>query len=73
MILEVKGGQNVTQADLCSLRGALADAPSASMAGLIIRVPLGSRKETNFKREMARAGKVSIRGREYNKLQFRTV
>ncbi len=32
MILEVKGGQNVTQADLRSLRGALADDSSACMA-----------------------------------------
>ena len=73
MILEVKGGQNVTQADLRGVRGALADDTSASMAGLIIRVPLGTRKQTNFEREMARAGKVSIRGREYSKLQLRTV
>ena len=73
MIIEVKGGQNVTQADLRSLRGALSDDTSACMAGLIIRVPLGARKKTNFEREMTRAGRVSIRGREYPVLQLRTV
>ena len=72
MILEVKGGQTVTAADLRSLRGALADS-GASMAGLIVRVPLGQRQQTNFEREMAKAGRVAIRGREYPKLQLRTV
>ena len=43
------------------------------MAGLIVRVPLGQRQQTNFEREMARAGHVIIRGREYPKLQLRTV
>ena len=37
------------------------------------RQRLGQTKERNFKREMARAGTVSIRGREYAKLQLRTV
>ena len=37
------------------------------------RQRLGQTKERNFKCEMARAGTVSIRGREYAKLQLRTV
>ena len=72
MILEVKGGKSVSQADLRGLRSALADS-GARMGGLIILHPLGQTKERNFKREMARAGMVSIRGREYAKLQLRTV
>ena len=72
MFLEVKGGKSVSQADLRGLRGALADS-GARMGGLIILHPLGQTKERNFKREMARAGMVSIRGREYAKLQLRTV
>ena len=73
MILEVKGGQNVTQADLSSVRGALANDSSACMAGLVLRVPLGQRKEANFKREIAKSGTVTIRGHAYPKLQLRTV
>lgn len=72
MILEVKGGKSVSQADLRSLRGALADS-GAQLAGLIILQPLGATKERNFKRTMAQAGLVSIRGRKYAKLQLRTV
>lgn len=72
MILEVKGGQTVTAADLRSLRGALADS-GASMAGLIVRVPLGKRQQTNFVREMAKAGFSTLNGHEYPKLQIRTV
>ena len=69
MILEVKGGRSVGQSDL---RGALADS-GALLAGLIILHPLGQTKERNFKREMAHAGHLSIRGREFPKMQLITV
>lgn len=72
MILEVKGGQTVTAADLRSLHGTLANS-SAFMAGLIVRVPLGQLQQTNFEHEMAKAGYVIIRGHEYPTLQLRTV
>ena len=72
MILEVKGGKSVSQNDLRGLRGALADS-GALMGGLIILHPLGPTKERNFKREMARAGRISIRGREFPKMQLMTV
>ena len=72
MILEVKGGRTVSQADLRGLRGALADS-SALLGGLIVLHPMGQRQEQNFKREMARAGTIAIRGRKYPKLQLRTV
>ena len=58
--------------DLRGLRGALADS-GACMAGLIILQPLGPTKERNFKREMARAGHINIRGRDFAKMQLRTV
>ena len=72
MILEVKGGRSVGQNDVRGLRGALADS-GALLAGLIILHPLGQTKERNFKREMARAGRISIRGREFPKMQLMTV
>ena len=40
---------------------------------MIVRVPLGQRQQTNFEREMAKAGHAIIRGREYPALQLRTV
>ena len=72
MILEVKGGKSVSQGDLRGLRGALADS-GALLGGLIILHPLGQRQETNFKREMARAGRLTIRGRDFPKMQLMTV
>lgn len=64
MILEVKGGKSVGQSDVRGLRGALADS-GALLAGLVVLHPLGQTKERNFKREMARAGRITIRGREF--------
>ena len=72
MILEVKGGKSVGQNDLRGLRGALTDS-GALLAGLIILQPLGQTKERNFKREMARAGCLTIRGREFPAMQLLTV
>ena len=72
MILEVKGGKTVSQNDLRGLRGALADS-GALMGGLIILHPLGQTKERNFKREMVRAGHITIRGRDFPKMQLLTV
>ena len=72
MVLEVKGGKNVSQADLRSLHSALTNS-GALMAGLIILHPLGSTKERNFKREMVRAGFSRVQGRDYAKMQLLTV
>ena len=72
MILEVKGGRSVGQSDLRGLRGALADS-GALLAGLVILHLLGQRQATNFKREMARAGRITIRGRQFAKMQLMTV
>ena len=65
----MKGGKSVNQNDLRGLRGALADS-GACMGGLIILQPLGPTKERNFKREMARAGHITIRGRDFAKALF---
>ena len=43
------------------------------MGGLIVLLPLGVTKERNFKREMVRAGHITIRGREFPKMQLMTV
>lgn len=68
----MKGGRSVGQSDLRGLRGALADS-DALLVGLVILHPLGQTKERNFKREMARAGHITIRGREFAKMQLMTV
>ena len=43
------------------------------MGGLIILHPLGATKERNFKREMVRAGHITIRGRDFPQMQLITV
>ena len=72
MIIEVKGGENVTIADLRAVRGVL-DREEAEMAGLIIMHPLTDRKMTNFKEEMASAGILNFLGKEYPVMQILTV
>jgi len=71
MIMEVKGGQRVGIADVRSLRGALAPS-GALLAGLIVLHPLGRTQRHNFQREMAQAGRVTLRGRDYPKMQLLT-
>ncbi|MDE0033994.1 MAG: DNA methyltransferase [Deltaproteobacteria bacterium] len=72
MVIEVKGGKNVSVESLRALRGVL-DNDEALMAGLIIMEPLGSAKDRNFHRFMAEAGDLEVQGVEYPKMQILTV
>ena len=72
MVIEVKGGRNVSIADVRALRGVL-DADDASMAGLIVLDELSPTKARNFARFMGEAGTVEIMGNEYPKMQIMTV
>ena len=72
MVLEVKGGANVTIADLRALHSVL-EREEALMAGLIIMKPLGERKRRNFDRLMAEAGDFEVMGRPYAKMQILSV
>ena len=74
MVLEVKGGKNVTIADLRALHSVL-EREEALMAGLIIMEPLGAVKMRNFQRLMAEAGDLHIAGagRVYPRMQILSV
>lgn len=72
MVLEVKGGQSVNIQALRALRGVL-DSDDAKLAGLITMHPLGAVKERNFRRFMADAGDLEIRGMPYPRMQILTV
>ena len=72
MMVEVKGGANVTIESLRALKGVL-DNDNALIAGLIIRVPLGETKERNFNRFMAEAGMITLWGNEYPRMQMLTI
>ena len=74
MVLEVKGGKNVTIADLRALHSVL-EREDAMMAGLIIMDPLGDVKMRNFQRLMAEAGDLEVEGsaRPYPRMQILSV
>ena len=72
MVVEVKGGANVSIQDLRALKGVLGN-DAAHMAGLIVREPLGGVKDRNFNRFMADAGIVELWGNEYPRMQVLTV
>ena len=72
MVIEVKGGVNVSIRDLRVLNGVLAN-DSAVMAGLIVMDPIGTVKDRNFHRFMAEAGDVEIGGTNYPRLQILNV
>ena len=72
MAIEVKGGKNVSIADLRALRGVLEN-ETALLAGLIIMEPLGTVKQRNFNRFMGEAGDFKVLGREYPRMQLLTV
>ena len=59
MVLEVKGGVNVTIADLRALHSVL-EREEALMAGLIVMRPLGDVKMRNFRRLIAEAGDLEV-------------
>ena len=72
MILEVKGGHNVTIRVVRELKGVLDD-DHALMAGLIVLHPISDRQRANFGRFMASAGMLNILGIEYPRMQILTV
>ena len=72
MVIEVKGGRNVSIADVRALRGVL-DNDDAAMAGLIVLDEPGARKVRNFAKFMGEAGTVEIMGNEYPRMQILTV
>ena len=74
MVLEVKGGANVTIADLRALHSVL-KREEATMAGLIVMAPLGDRKMANFQKLMAEAGDMEVEGsaHPYPKMQILSV
>ncbi|MYI83195.1 MAG: hypothetical protein F4056_07880 [Chloroflexi bacterium] len=72
MVIEVKGGRNVSIADVRALRGVL-DNDDAVMAGLIVLDELSATKARNFARFMGEAGTVEIMGNEYPRMQIMTI
>ena len=72
MVLEVKGGKNVSIGVVRDLRGVL-ERDNALMAGLIVMDDLGPRKTASFKTEMAAAGHLEVNGVPYPKMQMLTV
>ena len=72
MALEVKGGANVTIADVRALHGVL-ERDEAAMAGLIVMGDPSPRKRANFAREMASAGDMDMFGVKYARMQMLTV
>lgn len=74
MVLEVKGGKNVSIADLRALHSVL-EREDALMAGLIIMEPLGAVKKRNFEKLMAEAGTLEVYGgaKSYPKMQILSV
>lgn len=72
MVIEVKGGKNVSKEVVRSLRGVL-DRDQAKMAGLIIMESMGERKTKNFLQEFADLGMLDVNGVKYPKMQMLTV
>ena len=71
MVVEVKGGKNVTIADLRALHSVM-ERDNAQMAGLIIMEPLSERKLRNFRGLMAQAGDLTT-WKPYPRMQILTV
>ena len=72
MVVQVKGGKNVTIRDVRDLRGVL-EIDDALMAGLIVMKPLGVRQQRNFDKLMSDAGTLDILGIEYPRMQMLSV
>ena len=72
MVLEVKGGRNVSIRDVRDLRGVL-ERDTALLAGLVVLHPPSARQRANFAREMAAAGVLTVDGVEYDRMQLITV
>ena len=72
MVIEVKGGDSVNIGVVRDLRGVL-EREDALLAGLIVMKGLGAVKARNFKREMAAAGDLEVKGKLYPRMQMLTV
>ena len=72
MILEVKGGANVSINALRALRGVL-EQDDALLAGLIVMNPLGDRQARNFRQFMAEAGDLQVGDPLYPRLQLLSI
>lgn len=72
MILEVKGGKNVSITTLRELKGVL-DNSDSMMAGLIVLHPLSERLKSNFAKFVGEAGDTTINNRPFAKIQILTV
>ena len=74
MVIEVKGGKNVTIAEFRALHSVL-EREEALMAGLIVMEPLSDRKMRNFQKLMGEAGDLEIRqtARPYPRMQILSV
>lgn len=72
MVLEVKGGANVTIADLRALHSVL-EREEALMAGLITMHSIEGRKRANFQRLMGETGMLDILGKDYPRMQILSV
>ena len=74
MVLEVKGGKNITIADFRALHSVL-EREEALMAGLITMFPLPERQKANFLKLAAEAGDLEVPGsaRDYPRLQILSV
>ena len=72
MVIEVKGGKNVSKEVVRSLRGVL-DRDQAKLAGLIIMEDMGDRKTKNFLSEFADLGMLDVNGVKYPRMQLLTV
>ncbi len=72
MVLEVRGGANVTIADVRALHSVL-EREEALMAGLITMRKIDGRKRNNFERLIGEAGTLEMLGQQYQKLQILSV
>ena len=72
MVIEVKGGANVSIADVRAL-GDVLHRDDAMLGGLIIMDQLGPHKTRNFQRLMAEAGDLDVLGVKYPRMQMLTV
>ena len=72
MVVEVKGGKNVSIQDLRALHSVM-ERDNAQMAGLIVREPLSERRLKNFHKLMAEAGDLNVFGKPFARMQILTV
>ena len=72
MVVEVKGGSNVSIQDLRALHSVM-ERDNAQMAGLIVREPLSGRKLKSFHKLMAETGDLNVFGKPFARMQILTV